>query len=321
MNRLAHGAAALLCLAISTSALAEFPERPIMVTVPVPPAGIIDQVTRVITPAMSKRLGQTIVVENRPGASGNIAANSVARANPDGYTLLSGYSMFHVGNPVMFKNLDWDPVRDFAPVAMLVVSPHVVAVHPSVPVNTLKEYVEYARSHPGKLNYATSGNGSVPHVGMELFKQTNQIQVVHVPYKGAGPAVQDVLAGNVESIVATLPSVASFIKAGKLRALAVASKTRSPLLPDVPTAAEAGFPGFELEAWVAFFAPAKTPQPVIDKLSAAVNDALKDPAVVRSLDAAGAQPNYLSPADLAKQVDADIARWQPVIRNANIKVD
>ncbi|SAI74251.1 lipoprotein [Bordetella ansorpii] len=321
MNRLARGAAALLCLAISTSALAEFPERPIMVTVPVPPAGIIDQVTRVITPAMSKRLGQTIVVENRPGASGNIAANSVARANPDGYTLLAGYSMFHVGNPVMFKNLDWDPVRDFAPVAMLVVSPHVVAVHPSVPVNTLKEYVEYARSHPGKLNYATSGNGSVPHVGMELFKQTNQIQVVHVPYKGAGPAVQDVLAGNVESIVATLPSVASFIKAGKLRALAVASKTRSPLLPDVPTAAEAGFPGFELEAWVAFFAPAKTPQPVIDKLSAAVSDALKDPAVVRSLDAAGAQPSYLSPAELAKQVDADIARWQPVIRNANIKVD
>ena len=321
MNRFAHGAAALLCLAISTSALAEFPERPIMVTVPVPPAGIIDQVTRVITPAMSKRLGQTIVVENRPGASGNIAANSVARANPDGYTLLSGYSMFHVGNPVMFKNLEWDPVRDFAPVAMLVVSPHVVAVHPSVPVNTLKEYVEYARSHPGKLNYATSGNGSVPHVGMELFKQTNQIQVVHVPYKGAGPAVQDVLAGNVESVVATLPSVASFIKAGKLRALAVASKTRSPLLPDVPTAAEAGFPGFELEAWVAFFAPAKTPQPVIDKLSAAVNDALKDPAVVRSLDAAGAQPAYLPPAGLARQVDADIARWQPVIRNANIKVD
>lgn len=321
MNRFARVAAALLCLAISPSALAEFPERPIMVTVPVPPAGIIDQVTRVITPAMSKRLGQTIVVENRPGASGNIAANSVARANPDGYTLLAGYSMFHVGNPVMFKNLDWDPVRDFAPVAMLVVSPHIVAVHPSVPVNTLKEYVEYARSHPGKLNYATSGNGSVPHVGMELFKQTNQIQVVHVPYKGAGPAVQDVLAGNVESIVATLPSVASFIKAGKLRALAVASKTRSPLLPDVPTAAEAGFPGFELEAWVAFFAPAKTPQPVIDKLSAAVSDALKDPAVVRSLDAAGAQPSYLSPAELAKQVDADIARWQPVIRNANIKVD
>ncbi|WP_144634800.1 Bug family tripartite tricarboxylate transporter substrate binding protein [Bordetella genomosp. 13] len=321
MIRYARAAAASLGLLISASALAEFPERPIVVTVPVPPAGIIDQVTRIITPAMSKRLGQTIVVENRPGASGNIAANSVARAHPDGYTLLSGYSMFHVGNPVMFKNIDWDPVRDFSPVAMLVVSPHVVAVHPSVPVSTLKEYVDYARSHPGKLNYATSGNGSVPHVGMELFKQTNQIQVVHVPYKGAGPAVQDVLAGNVESIVATLPSVASFIKAGKLRALAVASKTRSPLLPDVPTAAEAGFPGFELEAWVAFFAPAKTPQPVIDKLSAAVNDALKDPAVAKSLDAAGASPSYLSPADLARQVDADIARWQPVIRNANIKVD
>ncbi|ARP95607.1 ABC transporter substrate-binding protein [Bordetella genomosp. 13] len=321
MRPYARFAAALLGLVVSAPVLSQFPERPIVVTVPVPPAGIIDQVTRIITPAMSKSLGQTIVVENRPGASGNIAANNVARANPDGYTLLSGYSMFHVGNPVMFKNLDWDPVRDFAPVAMLVVSPHVVAVHPSVPVKTLKEYVEYARANPGKLNYATSGNGSVPHVGMELFKQTNKIQVVHVPYKGAGPAVQDVLAGNVESIVATLPSVASFVNAGKLKALAVASKTRSPLLPDVPTAAEAGFPGFELEAWVALFAPAKTPQPAIDKLSSAVRDALKDPSVVRSLDAAGAQPSYLSPADLAKQVDADIAHWQPVIRNANIKVD
>jgi len=320
MRILRHAAAALAVLA-AAPALAEFPERPVVITVPVPPAGIIDQVTRIVTPPMAKSLGQSVVVENRPGASGNIAANNIARANPDGYSLLAGYSMFHVGNPVMFKNLDWDPVRDFAPVAMLVVSPHVIAVHPSVPVKTLKEYVDYARANPGKLNYATSGNGSVPHVGMELFKQSNNMQVVHVPYKGAGPAVQDVLAGNVESIVATLPSVASFVNAGKLRALAVASKTRSDLLPDVPTAAEAGFPGFELEAWVAFFAPAKTPPAVVDKLSSAVRDALKDPAAVRALDAAGAVPRYLSPAELAKQVDADIAHWQPVIRNANIKID
>lgn len=320
MRILRHAAAALAVLA-AAPALAEFPERPVVITVPVPPAGIIDQVTRIVTPPMAKSLGQSVVVENRPGASGNIAANNIARAQPDGYSLLAGYSMFHVGNPVMFKNLDWDPVRDFAPVAMLVVSPHVIAVHPSVPVKTLKEYVDYARANPGKLNYATSGNGSVPHVGMELFKQSNNMQVVHVPYKGAGPAVQDVLAGNVESIVATLPSVASFVNAGKLRALAVASKTRSDLLPDVPTAAEAGFPGFELEAWVAFFAPAKTPPAVVDKLSAAVRDALKDPAAVRALEAAGAVPRYLGPAELARQVDADIAHWQPVIRNANIKID
>lgn len=321
MRYLLKSCVAALSLIVSGAALAAFPERPITVVVPVPPGGIIDQVTRIIAPAMSKALGQTIVVENRPGASGNIAATSVARSKPEGYTLLAGYSMFHVGNPVMYQKLDWDPVKDFAPVAMLVVSPHVVAVNAGQPMKTLKEYVDYARANPGKLNYATSGNGSVPHVGMELFKQTNNIQITHVPYKGAGPAVQDVIGGSVESIVATLPSVTSFVNAGKLRALAIASKQRSPLLPDVPTTAEAGFPGFELDAWVSFFAAAGTPKEVVDALSGAVRTALQDPAVAKSLSDIGAPANYMDPAQLAKQVDQDIATWQPVIRKANIKID
>ena len=183
MNR-RHAVAAFTLLLVCASAQAQS-DRPITVVVPVPPGGILDNVARMVTPAMGKLLGQTMVIDNRAGASGNIAAGAVARSKPDGNTLLVGYSMFHVGNPTMFKKLPWDPVRDFSSVAMLVVSPHVVAVHPSVPITTMKELVAYAKANPGKLNYATSGNGSVPHVGMELFKQQTGIDVVHVPYKGA----------------------------------------------------------------------------------------------------------------------------------------
>ncbi|MEI2417768.1 tripartite tricarboxylate transporter substrate binding protein [Orrella sp. JC864] len=302
-------------------ARAEFPERPVKITVPVPPAGIIDQVSRILAPQLSAQLGQTVIVENRPGASGNIAASYVARSAPDGYTLLAGYSMFHVGNPAMFANLDWDPEKHFTPIAMLVVSPHVVAVNAQQPFSSLQELVQHARSHPNSLNYATSGNGSVPHVGMELFKQRNQVQIVHVPYKGAGPAVQDVLAGNVEMTVATPPSVGGFIKAGKLKALAVASKERIAMLPDVPTAGEAGFPGFELDAWVALFAPAKVAPEVVARLEQAVQAALADPGVRSSLQTAGVQVRYMDSAQLARQVAQDVAYWQPVIRQAGIRID
>jgi tripartite-type tricarboxylate transporter receptor subunit TctC len=315
---------ALLWLAaslITTPTWAVFPEKPIKAIVPVTPAGIIDQVTRIITPAMSNILGATIIVENRPGASGNIAASYVSRSSPDGYTLLAGYSMFHVGNPVMFKHLDWDPVKDFTPIAMLISSPHVIAVNPKLPVHTLKELVDYARAHPTELNYATSGNGSVPHIGMELFKQKTGIQIAHVPYKGAGPAIQDVLSGNVQVTVATPPSLAGFVTSGKLRPLAVLSKNRIAMLPDVPTAAEAGFPDFELEAWVALFAPANTPKDVAATLSDAAHKALETPKVKDALLAAGVTPWYLDPAQLDTQVKKDIDYWQPVIRKAGITIE
>ena len=304
-----------------TVAHAQFPDRPVKITVPVPPAGIIDQVVRIVAGPLATELGQTVVVENRPGASGNIAASYVARSKPDGYALLAGYSMFHVGNPVMFSGLDWDPVKDFAPIAMLVVSPHIVAVHPGVPVDSLKELVAYAKANPGKLNYATSGNGSVPHIGVEMFKQSNQIDIVHVPYKGAGPAVQDLLGGNVQMTVATPPSVASFVSAGKLKGLAVASKSRLDVLPDVPTTAEAGFPNFELEAWVALFAPSGTPPDVVKTLSEAVKTSLESSAAQKSLTTLGVEVRYMDPAGLAKTVKDDIAYWQPVIKKAGIKVD
>jgi tripartite-type tricarboxylate transporter receptor subunit TctC len=178
---------------------------------------------------MAKQLGQPVVVDNKAGASGNIGATFVAKSAPDGYTLLVGYSMFHVGNPSMFKDLAWDPIRDFSSVAMVAVSPHVIAVHPSVPARTLQELVDLAKKEPGKLNYASPGSGSVPHVGMELFKQQAGIDVMHVPYKGAGPMMQDVIAGQVQMTVATPPSLLGFVQAGRVRALAVAAKTRHPV--------------------------------------------------------------------------------------------
>jgi len=315
-------AALLLALPLLGTAHAQgYPNRPVTIIVPVAPAGILDQVTRIVAPTLGTTLGQQVVVENRAGASGNIGATAVARSKPDGYTLLTGYSMFHVGNPVMFKDIQWDPVKDFTPVAMLVVAPHVVAVNTSLPYQTLKELFDYARANPGKLNYATSGNGSVPHVGMELVKQTLKLDITHVPYKGAGPGVQDVIAGNVQMTVATPPSVVSFVKAGRLRALAIAARNRLDVLPDVPTTAQAGFPGVEMEAWVAFFAPAGTPPDVVNKLSAAVKQTLENPEVMKSANGVGAEIRYMTPPQLDAQVRKDIGYWQPVIRNAKISID
>jgi tripartite-type tricarboxylate transporter receptor subunit TctC len=275
MKILARALLGLLPLLLPMGALAQFPSKPVTLVVPVAPGGILDTVARMIAPAMAKSLGQPVVVDNKPGASGNIGATIVARAQPDGYTLLVGYSMFHVGNPAMFKDLQWDPTRDFASVAMLVVSPHVLAVHPSVPAKDVKELVALAKAEPGKLNYATPGSGSVPHVGMELFKQQTGTDFTHVPYKGAGPAMQDVIAGNVQVTVATPPSLLGFVQSGRMRALAVTARERHPQLPDVPTVAEAGYPDFLLEAWVALFAPAGTPPDAVAKLNAAARDALK----------------------------------------------
>ncbi|APV52243.1 ABC transporter substrate-binding protein [Betaproteobacteria bacterium GR16-43] len=318
MNRIL----ATIVTALATSAFAQgFPNKPITIVVPVAPGGILDTVARMITPEMSKALGQPIIVDNKPGASGNIGATLVAKAKPDGYTLLVGYSMFHVGNPSMFKDLQWDPVKDFASVGMLVVSPHVLAVHPSVPANNLKELVALAKANPGKLNYATPGSGSVPHVGMELFKQQTGTDFTHVPYKGAGPAMQDVIAGNVQVTIATPPSLLGFVQAGKLRALAVAAKTRHPLLPDVPTAAESGYPAFELEAWLALFAPAGTPPDVIAKLTAAAKQALSSPDAIERTRATGMTMRYLTPTELDAVVKTDLAYWSKVITDAKIKAD
>jgi tripartite-type tricarboxylate transporter receptor subunit TctC len=295
-----------------------FPNRPVTLVVPVAPGGILDTVARMVAADMGKHLGQPVIVDNKPGASGNIGANHVAKSPPDGYTLLVGYSMFHVGNPSMFPNLSWDPVRDFASVAMMAVSPHVVAVHPSVPAQTLQELVDLARKEPGKLNYASPGSGSVPHVGMELFKQQNTLDIMHVPYKGGGPMMQDVVGGAVQVTIATPPSLLGFVQSGRVRALAVAAKSRHPLLPNVPTTIEAGYPNFELEAWVALFAPTGTPPDVIAKLTAATREALTSPAVIERARTTGMAIRYMAPPELDATVKADLQYWSKVIRDAKI---
>jgi len=308
---------------VSGTALSQtgYPNRPVTLVVPVPPGGILDTVARMVVPSMAQTLGQPVVIDNKAGAGGNIAASFVAKSAPDGYNLLVGYSMFHVGNPSMYPNLSWDPLRDFTPIGMLVVSPHVLAVHPSVPAKNLRELVDLARANPGKLNYATSGNGSVPHVGVELFKQQNNIFITHIPYRGAGPAMLDVVAGNVQMTVATPPSLAGFVQSGKMRPLAVAASKRLALMPDVPTAAEAGFPGFELEAWVALFAPMGTPPAAVQKLTESVKTALESANVRKSAETAGVEIRYMPPAQLDAVVRKDIQYWSKVIKTANIRAD
>jgi tripartite-type tricarboxylate transporter receptor subunit TctC len=311
----------LCVLTVATAQAQPFPNRPVTLIVPVPPGGILDYVARLVAPPLSRAIGQPVVVENKSGASGNIAATYVARSKPDGYTMLVGYSMFHVGNPTMFKELQWDPLRDFSSVAMLAVSPHLVAVHPSMPVKNLQELVAYARANPGKVNYGTPGNGSVPHVGVELFKQMTKANFTQVPYKGSGPMMLDVISGSVQMTVATPPSVMSHIQAGKLRGLAIAAKTRSPLLPDVPTSAEAGFPGFELEAWVALFAPTGTPPDAVKRLTEALKQVLETDEVRKATTNSGIEARYMTPAQLDQAVKTDLEYWSKVIRAANITAD
>ncbi len=310
---------ALAAISLPASAQ-DFPSRPVTIVVPVPPGGIVDLAARLAGEPLTRALGQPVVVENRAGASGNIAYGHVAGAKPDGYTLLASYSMYHVGNPSMFSGLRWN-ADSFKPVGMVAVAPNVVVVHPSLPVNNLKELVDYAKKNPGRLNYASQGSGSIPHVGTELFKQMNGVDMVHVPYKGSGPAIQDVLSGQVQLFVTTPPSVLGHVQQGKLRAIAIASDARHPQLPDVPTSVEQGMPDFKLDAWVALFAPAATPDDVVAKLSDALASSLDTPEVRSRAAQAGVSARPMPAAELGRTVAADTEYWSKVIKAANIRAD
>lgn len=311
-------ASSLLYTAAATAQ--SFPTKPINIIVPNPPGGVVDTSARLVSEPLAKVIGQSVVVDNRPGGSGNIAYQMVARSKPDGYTLLSSYSAYHVANPALTPKLPWSP-KDLAPVALLTTANNVIAVHPSVPANTLKEFIAYAQKNPNKINYASQGNGSLSHIGTEMFKQQTKTEMQHVAYKGSGPAIQDVLAGQVELFITTPPSVLGHVQSGKLRALAVTGKTRHPGLPNVPTVAEAGLPTFELEAWVGLFAPAGTPKDVIDKLSTGVKQALDTPEAKQRAAGAGVEINYLPPEALAARVSRELDYWGKAIREANITAD
>jgi tripartite-type tricarboxylate transporter receptor subunit TctC len=297
-----------------------YPSKPITLVVPNPPGGLVDTSARLVSDPLAKLTGQTVVVDNKPGGSGNLAYSNVARSAKDGYTVLVSYSGYHIANPILMDKLPWE-LKDLTPIGLITVATNVIAVHPSIPANTLKEFIAWAKQNPGKLNYASQGNGSVSHIGTEIFKQQTGIEMTHVPYKGSGQAIQDVLAGQVQVFITTPPSVMGHVQSGKLKALAVTGKTRHPQLPQVPTVAEAGLSGFELESWVALYVASSTPKDIVQKLSNDVKRAMEQADTKQRADAAGVEVRYLTPDATTKLLERDTASWTKAIKAANIKFD
>ena len=316
---LPHLAATLLLAMTAGLSMAQsYPSKAITLIVPDPPGGFVDASARILSDSLAKISGQTIVVDNRGGGSGNVAYQAVARAAPDGYTLLNSYSAYHVGNPNLTPKLPWSQ-KDFVPVALVTVATNVITVHPSVPATNLNEFVSYLKKNPGKLSYASQGIGSLSHIGTEMFKLQTQTSMVHIPYRGSGPALQDVLSGQVQVFITTPPSVMGQVQVGKLKGLAVAGKSRHPGLPGVPTTSEAGLKGFELEAWVGIFAPAGTPADVVAKLSSQIKAALELPETKTRADNAGVELRYMAPAALDALVKNETEFWAKTIQSAGIK--
>jgi tripartite-type tricarboxylate transporter receptor subunit TctC len=298
-------------------AQASYPDKPIIMVVPAPPGGGTDLVARLYSDLLSQELGVQVIVDNKGGGNGNIGTALVARAKPDGYTLLMQYSAYHSANPALIKDLNWKP-DDFVGVAMGAMAPHVIVVAKKVPVSDLKSFIAYAKANPGKLNYASVGAGSVPHLGGVLLNKAAGLDLVHVPYKGAGPATADIVAGQVELLIVTPPSVSGHIRNGNVKALALASDKRLPDFPEIPTTAEAGLPGFTLDGWFALFAPAGTPQPIVDKLNAAMRKIGKMEAVVTRANQLGVVLKDWAPGQMDSFAKGEVETWGKVIRDNKI---
>ncbi|HQR11812.1 MAG TPA: tripartite tricarboxylate transporter substrate binding protein [Casimicrobiaceae bacterium] len=315
-------AAAAVSLPLSPSALAQpFPSKPLRIVVPFPAGGTTDVLARAVAQKLTETLGQPVVVDNRPGAGGNIGAELVAKSPPDGYTLLMGTVGTHAINPGLYPKMPYDHVRDFAPVILVAGVPNVLVVNPSLPVNSVQELIVYSKANPGKLNFASSGNGTSIHLSAELFKTMAGVQIMHVPYKGSAPALQDLVGGQVQLMFDNLPSSLALIKGGKLKALAVTSSARAAALPDVPTLAESGLPGFEASSWFGLLAPAGTPQPAIATLNAEVAKWLATPEAREKLLAQGAIAAGGTPEDFTRHIAAETAKWQKVVKESGAKVD
>ena len=309
--------AAASAFAGSARAQGAYPDKPITMVVPAPPGGGTDLVTRMYADLLGQELGQQVIVDNKGGGNGNIGTALVARAKPDGYTLLMQYSAYHSANPALIKDLNWKP-DDFVGVAMGAVAPHVIVIAKKVPADDLKSFIAYAKANKGKLNYASVGAGSVPHLGGVLLNKAAGIDLTHIPYKGAGPATQDLVAGQVELMIVTPPSVSGHIRSGNVKALALASDTRHPAFPEIPTTAEAGLPGFILDGWFALFAPAGTPQPIVDRLNAAMRKVAKTDVVVASASQLGTVLKDWTPAQMDAFARSEVETWGKVIRDNNI---
>jgi tripartite-type tricarboxylate transporter receptor subunit TctC len=300
----------------------EFPARPVRIYVGFAPGGGTDIMTRIVAPRMGERLGQPVIVENKPGAGGNLATEAVAKAAPDGYTLLMGTIAALAINPSLFRNLPFDPVKDLTAISMGVSLPNVVVVHPSVPAKTLAELIALAKQQPGKLAYSSSGNGTAGHLSGALFEAMANVNLVHIPYKSGGQAMNDLIGGQVNLSFAAAPGAIPQIKAGKIRVLAVTTRERSAFLPDVPTIAEAsGIKGYESSNWYGLVGPAKLPRPIVDKLNAALVETLKEPATREKLALQGLEATPSSPEEFAVFLRAEIAKWAKVVKDTGSQPD
>ena len=304
----------------SATAQSAYPSKTVTMVVPTAAGGTTDLSARMLAQALGPVLGQTVVVDNKGGGNGNIAASIVKRAEADGYTLLMQYSGYHVISPHITKQKQWDQ-GDFQPVANIISAPQIIVVRADLPVKTLPELIAYAKANPGKLNYASSGNGSLQHVTGAMLEQQGAIKMVHVPYKGTGPALQDLLGGQVDLTFGTAPPFMPHIASGKLRVLAVTGKQRLPSLSQVPTTAEAGYPKVNATSWFALFAPAATPKPVVDKLAADVRAVVQSAAFQQKAQEQGATAEYLSPQQLGEQVRADLGNWAQVVKASHIEAE
>lgn len=295
-----------------------YPSRPIRYIVPQAPGGSSDTLARMITQRVAEGLGQPLVVDNRPGATGVIGAEVVARANPDGHTLLQ-VATSHATNPAMQAKLPYDTVRDFAPISLLSQQPNLWLVHPTLPVRNIKELIAYAKAKPGELNFASSGTGGSQHLAGELLKGMARIEMTHIPYKGSPPALVDLLAGRVPLMTSTMPPALPHIKTGKVRVLAVTSAKRSPALPDVPTVAESGVPGYEAIAWQGLVAPAGTPRPVMARINTEFVKVLKQPDITAKLGEQGYETVASTPDWFAQYIKSEVVKWTRVIKAAGLK--
>ncbi|HUI97309.1 MAG TPA: tripartite tricarboxylate transporter substrate binding protein [Xanthobacteraceae bacterium] len=309
-----------LVAAAVSPARAEYPERAVRLLEPFPPGGAVDLVTRLVAADLAKTLGQPFLVESKPGAGGIIATEAVAKAAPDGYTLLVT-TPNHTINAALNPKLPYDTEKDFAPIAVIAEVPEVLVSHVAAPFTNFSGFVDYARAHPGELNYASAGNGTLPHVSMELLLHRLGVKVTHIPYRGAAPAMADLLAGQVQLKMDTYATSAPHIAEGKLRALAIASRMRSPLAPDLPTVAELGVPGYEGILWIGVLAPAATPAPVIAKLAAACDRTVRSPELIERFRRDGIDPGGGTPSSFGVRITAEIAQWRTLVQSVKINAE
>ena len=298
----------------------QYPNKPIRIIVAYTPAGATDILARAVGQKMSETFGQPVVIENRPGANGNIGTDVAAKATPDGHTLLMVTAGTHGINPSLYRKLPWDAVKDFAPVSLVAMVPNIFVVNNSVPAKSIKEFIAYRKANPNKFNYGSPGNGSTAHLSMELFKTMTGTNMQHIPYKGSAGVLTDVMGGQILATMDNMPPYLPQVKAGKIRALAVSTPKRSPAVPDVPTVAEAGVAGYSSGAWFGLVAPAGTPKPIVEKLATETQRILKLPDVNERLSALGAEPVGDSPTQFAAHITSEIAKWAKVIKDANVEL-